>query len=276
MRPLEILIPILLVLYLVWPQPRPWIIRLAPLLAVAAVALHWFIEGYRWQMIPLYLLTLALAAGSVMKTTKKNGRRKFAAALTLILLAFSTALPILLPVPKIPAPRGDFSVGTRLVELTDTSRMEIYSGRSGEPRRFMIQAWYPAALSSEDSLAPWMADAALFTPAISGMIGMPFFFLDHLALAKTPAFQSPQISDSAGRFPLIIFSHGWKGFSASNTSQAIELASRGYVVIALHHTYGAITTVFADGTVVPFNPAALPADENDPNYEEVARKVDEQ
>jgi pimeloyl-ACP methyl ester carboxylesterase len=92
-------------------------------------------------------------------------------------------------------------------------------------------------------------------------------------LTKTPAFVSPQIAESAGPFPLIIFSHGWKGFSAASTGQAIELASHGYVVIALHHTYGAITTVFPDGTVAPINPNALPAEDDDPNYEEIARRL---
>jgi pimeloyl-ACP methyl ester carboxylesterase len=105
------------------------------------------------------------------------------------------------------------------------------------------------------------------------MLDLPPFFLDHLALTKTPAFISPQIAESADPLPLIIFSHGWKGFSAASSGQAIELASQGYVVIAMQHTYGAITAVFPDGTVAPINPDALPAEEDDPNYEEIARRL---
>jgi pimeloyl-ACP methyl ester carboxylesterase len=72
---------------------------------------------------------------------------------------------------------------------------------------------------------------------------------------------------------MILFSHGWNGFNAQNTGQAIELASHGYVVISTQHTYGAVITVFPDGTVAPNNPKALPENADDPNYEVVARKL---
>ena len=42
------------------------------------------------------------------------------------------------------------------------------------------------------------------------------------------------------------FSHGWNGFAAQNSAQMVELASHGYVVAALQHTYGAMVTVFPD------------------------------
>ncbi len=99
---------------------------------------------------------------------------------------------------------------------------------------------------------------------------MPPFFLDHLALVKTPAYINAQIADSEKPFPVILFSHGWKGFNAQNTGQALELASRGFVVIAVQHTYGAVITVFPDGTIAPNNPNALPDDSDAPDYEEVA------
>ncbi|MBS4033281.1 MAG: hypothetical protein KGZ85_02345, partial [Ignavibacterium sp.] len=48
------------------------------------------------------------------------------------------------------------------------------------------------------------------------------------------------------------------------------------VVIGLQHTYGAVITVFPDGTVAPNNPRALPEDADDPNYEVVARVLVDQ
>jgi len=272
MRLMEIVIPILLSVYLLWPRPRPLLIRLTPALALTITAAHLYFEGYRWQMVPLYFLTLLLVIVSLKRPSETKHHPGFAAYLTLILVLVSTSLPLLLPIPRIPPPSGPYQVGTNSYEMTDASREELYSGRSGEPRHFMIQVWYPASVTPADTQAPEFADAAVYTPAISQLIGMPSFFLDHLAL-KTPAYQSAQIADSASLFPLVIFSHGLKGYSASNTSQAIELASRGFVVIAMQHTYGAITTVFPDGTVAPNNPNTLPADENDPNYEVAARKL---
>jgi pimeloyl-ACP methyl ester carboxylesterase len=140
----------------------------------------------------------------------------------------------------------------------------------------MAQVWYPAKITSRDVPAAWMPHAKIFTRAIARYINFPSFFLDHLALIKMPSYQDAAISDQDDNFPVIIFSHGWSGFNTQNTSQAIELASHGYVVISIQHTYGAVMTVFSDGTIAPGNPKTLPEDENDADYELVARKLVDQ
>lgn len=272
MRPLEISIPALLAVYLVCRHPRPLWIRLLPAAALILTLFHFSQEGYRWQMIPLYTITPMLAMTSLAKFTTPTDWPATAPYPTLFLTALCTALPILLPVPKIPAPNGEYPAGTRIFELTDPSRRELYSGFD-EPRRFMVQAWYPGDISSANDLAPWMANAETYAPAIAAYIDLPPFFLDHLSLVRVPAYQDAEPDRSKGSHPLILFSHGWNGFNSQNTSQALELASHGFVVIAIQHTYGAVTSVFPDGTVAPNNPQALPEDENDPDYEIVARKL---
>ncbi len=276
MRPLEALIPVLLTGYLAWPHPRPMLARLLPAFALVATLIHFAIEGYRWQMIPLYMLAPLLAISSLTKITSATDWKSLASYLTLILVALSTALPILLPIPKIPTPGGPFQVGTSIYELNDTSRRELYSGKD-ESRRFMIQAWYPAEIKLTDERAPWMANAEIYAPAIATYINLPSFFLDHLALVNIPAYTNAQPAVSTqGGFPVILFSHGWNGFNAQNAGQALELASHGYVVVGVQHTYGAVLTVFPNGTIAPNNPNALPEDANDPNYEVVARKLVDQ
>jgi hypothetical protein len=143
MRPIEILIPVTLTIYLAWPHPRPLIVRLFPALALVLTLIHFFIEGYRWQMIPTYVLTALLAISALIKIQSPTDWNPLVSYLTMIPLAISTALPILLPVPLIPIPSGPYQVGTRIYELTDPSRKEIYSGKD-EARRFMIQVWYPS------------------------------------------------------------------------------------------------------------------------------------
>lgn len=270
MRPLEILIPALLVLYLAWRHPRPLVIRLAPAFALIVTLLHFAIEGYRWQMIPLYALTPLLALSSLTKLFRADDWRPIASYLTILLVAFATALPTLLPIPRIPTPSGPFQVGTRSFEFIDESRKELYSGKD-EPRRFMVQIWYPADVQPTDTRAPWMENAEIFAPAIATYIDLPSYFLDHLMLTDIPAYQNAEAATGDEAFPIIFFSHGWNGFNAQNAGQALELASRGYVVVGVQHTYGAVVTVFPDGTVAPNNPDALPRDGKDPNYEEVAR-----
>ena len=272
MRFFEILISILPSIYLLWRHPRPLLIRLFPALALVITLIHFAVEGYRWQMIPLYILSSLLAISSLTKLMGTNDWPPLASGLTFVLVALATVLPILLPVPRIPTPSGSFQVGTSTYEMVDEARKEIYSGKD-EPRRFMIQIWYPADAKNTDQRAPWMSHAEIFAPAIATYIDLPSFFLNHLALVKIPAFVNATLPDSEPPFPVIFFSHGWNGFNAQNSGQALELASRGYVVVGIQHTYGAVVTVFPDGTIAPNNINALPVDANDPNYEEIARKL---
>ena len=271
MRPIEFVIPLLVAVYLLVPGPCSFIIRILPTSALLLILIHFFVEGYRWQMLPIYALTLILTATTFFSLDVKPP----ASYMTLILLAISTAIPILLPVPSIPTPSGPYQVGTRIYELTDPARKEIYSGKD-ESRRFMIQIWYPSEIEAGDQRAPWMSQAEIFAPAIAGQIGMPSFFLNHLALVKIPAYIESKVARSDQAYPIILFSHGWNGFNAQNTSQALELASHGYIVIGIQHAYGAVITLFNDGTVAKNNPAALPAGAPTEEYETAAHILSDQ
>ena len=281
MRPFEILIPITLATYILWPfftgRENPRLVTTLPILATALICAHLLIEGYRWQMIPLYALTgiILLTATPKLFQSAMGAFKRLSwvgAGLlgTLCLLAVSTALPALLPVPNVPAPSGPFPVGTQTFVLTDNSRRELYSGQD-EPRKFMLQIWYPANPDSDTPHASWMNDAPIFARGIATYLGFPEFFLNHLELVKTPAFQDAQPEPSSSGYPVIVFSHGWNGFAAQNTGQALELASRGYVVVATQHTFGAVVTVFPDGEIANNNPAALPDGIPDDEYDHAAR-----
>ena len=271
MRLFEVLIPSLLFLYLIWKWPRPLWIRFLPAFACFILLLHFIIEGYRWQMVPLYVLTVVITVLFLFRIELK----RIGSLLALIFLAGGTALPTLLPVPSIPPSSGPYQVGTRIYELTDVTRQELYSGKE-ETRRFQIQIWYPSEPEPFDTRAPWMPKAKIFAPAIATYIHMPSFFLDHLQLVKMPAYQDSKVARTEYEYPVILFSHGWNGFNAQNTGQAIHLASHGYVVVGVQHTYGAVITVFNDGTVAHNNPSALPRGAPDEEYEAAARKLAQQ
>jgi predicted dienelactone hydrolase len=286
MRPIEILIPSTLSIYILWSlltgRATPRTINFLPLLAIALISVHLLVERYRWQMIPLYVLAgilaltavphLAQATAGEFNRLSGSGVGRLGA---FILLAVSTALPALLPVPSILTPSGPYQVGTRTLLLVDDSRRELYSG-VGEPRKFMVQLWYPANPGPNNQHAPWMNDATIYGRAISKYLGLPGFFLDHLALAKTPAWQDAPLKPTDGGYPLILFSHGWNGFAAQNTGQAVELASRGFVVVALQHTYGAVVTVFPNGEIAYNNPSALPNGAPEDEYDTAAHLLADQ
>ncbi len=57
-------------------------------------------------------------------------------------------------------------------------------------------------------------------------------------------------SDADGRYPLVVFSHGAFGISASNTSTYSELASNGYIVCSISHPYHSMYTIDTDGNFI--------------------------
>ena len=291
MRPLEIAIPLLLALYRCWPllhRRRPPALGILPTFTLIVMITHNRVEGMRWQMYPLYAFTVLVffmslpaflrARGEGETLVRPTGYRLLGLIAALGLLAVSTALPVLLPVPSVPAPRGPYAVGTFTRLLVDQARPEIYSGRD-EPRKLMVQVWYPAQLPPlEAQPAAWMPDAKVVAPEIAEYIGLPRFFLDHLALAKTSSYENLPPAREGGPYPLLVFVHGWNGFRQQGTFIMQELASQGYVVASLDLPYGARMVVFPGGSVAPNNPAALPPSRSLPQdeYEAVARKLVDQ
>lgn len=82
-------------------------------------------------------------------------------------------------------------------------------------------------------------------------------------------FWYPEANDQ--KYPLILFSHGAFGFSGSNYSTCMELASHGYVVASIGHTHQAFFTLDTNGKLTTADPdfiakaTRINADE-DPNH----------
>lgn len=89
--------------------------------------------------------------------------------------------------------------------------------------------------------------------------------------ALTVEFWYPKEADKT--YPLVVFSHGAFGFSGSNYSMFAELASNGYVVASIGHTYHAFYTTDTNGklTIVDssfINRAIEISSVNDTQHEE--------
>jgi dienelactone hydrolase len=279
-RPLELTL-LLVVLY---RCARPQLAGRAasPFVVAAAVAVagavHVLVESPRWQMAPLYL---AAAAASV-SAARTGARRRAApgtatgprAGLTCTAIAAAAAVGALaawaLPVPHLPEPSGARPIGTTTVELTDPDRLARYGERPTSPRRLVAQAWYPTAAAGGPSA--WVPEGAAFGRAVADWLEVPGPVLDHLGLVRSSATIDAPLAGS-GPLPVVVYVHGWGGFRSVQATLAEALASHGYVVVALDHTYGAVATRFTDGEVVPIDPSALPADASSPEHDEASRTL---
>ncbi len=63
-------------------------------------------------------------------------------------------------------------------------------------------------------------------------------------------FYYPATATMGEQFPLVVFSHGAFGYYQSNTSTYMELASNGYVVVALDHPHHAFFTEDTEGKMI--------------------------
>jgi acetyl esterase/lipase len=225
---------------------------------LAAFVAHWQIEGLRWQMIPVYLAALGLAVGDILSVERRLDwpRRISRGLFGLSGLALGAILPLALPVPELPVPPGPEPIGTVSLEIVDTEREETY-GPPGPGRRLMAQVWYPAlATAGGSEPIPWSGDWDVVAPAVSNLMGFPGWFLSHTGYTQSHASSSASVA--TGTFPVVVYSHGWTGFRTNAVYQIESLVSSGFIVVAIDHTYLAVTTRFPDNEVVPYNPDALP------------------
>ena len=241
-----------------------------------AVVTQLQVEGYRWQMLPLYLAAVGLAAGDIFYLDRDLpiSSRIFRGSFGLLGVGLLVLLPLVMPVPTLPVPPGPQPIGTTSVELVDDDRLDPYgSVAETSPRRVVAQVWYPSASPPGGMRVPWSADWDVVAPAIARELGLPSWFLSHTRFTLSSSTADAIVAP--GAFPVVIYSHGWTGFRTIAVNQAEALASNGYVVIAIDHTHGSIATRFADGAVVYHDPTALPevAEVGEEAYAEAAERL---
>lgn len=66
-------------------------------------------------------------------------------------------------------------------------------------------------------------------------------------------FWYPDIDEGSDEFPLVLFSHGSFGYRGSNLSTFEDLASNGYVVCSIDHSYHAFFAQHTDGSTALVN-----------------------
>lgn len=222
--------------------------RTAPLrtiaLVVAGAAIVLFagvaFAQHRWQAIPL-LVFGALLLSVTWRRRSVPLPHPFAVVAILTLAVASYAPLYLFPVSPLPAPEGPYPVGTRQFDVHDANR----------GRQLQVIAWYPAVTTPAAKRRPYFSDREVeeLAPSIAKNFGYPDFLLSHLGWLPTNSYTDARIA--SGKFPLVIFSHGYWSYAAQNTSLMEALASHGYIVLSLAHQQDSADIRFTDGTFMP-------------------------
>ena len=157
--------------------------------------------------------------------------------------------------PYLPEPTGPCPVGTRSLWLTDTSRPDPWAAEV-TARELMVSLWYPAA-TPDGRRAQYMTPAESELQLTSGGItGVP---PDMLSTVRTNAADGAEPAGHQHGLPLVVLSPGFTNPRSTLTAMAEDLASHGYVVAGIDHTYESYATAFPDaGHDVP-GPRGTPA-----------------
>ncbi len=149
-----------------------------------------------------------------------------------------------------PSWSGPYLVGSTALHMIDANRGEPHTEDPNDQRELMVRLFYPTAGSPDASRL------AVVTERRWEFLGREQVIDNHRLRKSNYEGVTWDVQldvnplSLAVPAPLLVFSHGY-GFSAEqHVIIAAELASRGYVVASITHTYGAYFSEFPDGRVI--------------------------
>jgi platelet-activating factor acetylhydrolase isoform II len=128
--------------------------------------------------------------------------------------------------------RGKHVIGVRTLALEHKNQIDILNSEGGKDplynRKLTVEMWYPADL-------PVGTEALVTYEEVMGTRGDSLRPLIPFTI-KGRAFRNAKPKRAEGKFPLIIVSHGYVGSRYLMSYLTENLASKGYVVVAIDHT----------------------------------------
>ena len=117
----------------------------------------------------------------------------------------------LVPAYQFPNQWGPFEVGVRKYQWFDMERMRLVP----------TTIWYPGIPGSQPKAK-------------------------YLVLIEGNAYSNTLADTSGAPYPMVLFSHGFRGVAVQSVSFTEFIASHGYVVVAMDHTGNTLTDFFSD------------------------------
>jgi dienelactone hydrolase len=133
----------------------------------------------------------------------------------------------------LPQPSG---VGTTSIHLVDQGRADPW--KPDRKRELMISVWYPARDTNRHPRAPWATPG--LGPVIDAFMSDPVVGIPSGAVnwgGATAGHVNAPVDRKPGGRPVVLYSAGSGGPRFSSTSLVQDLASHGYVVITIDHTF---------------------------------------
>lgn len=144
---------------------------------------------------------------------------------------------------EFPKLTGKFNVGTHIFHWVDDKRIEDLIPDSTQQRELLVQAWYPADHDASE-LYQYAPDLLRAWKLGLESSGFPVAHVNQVEGIKVHAKPNAPLLSSSSPYPLILFFHGYVAFRTAYTAYCEELASHGYIVVVIGHTYYSQLSVF--------------------------------
>ncbi len=134
------------------------------------------------------------------------------------------------------AARGNFQVGVRTQVMEHPDQLDILNATPTNPnprytRKLTLEVWYPASLAAGEREHTVYTDVLGSGPGNAARPNTPFQFPGRAARDAAPR----PAGTASARYPLVIVSHGYPGSRLQMSYLTENLASKGYVVVAIDH-----------------------------------------
>ena len=215
--------------------------------------------GYKWQNVPYVIICIYLLAKQYFKFQINNRLVKFVTtSIGILLFLSSLLLNYYLPIPSFESNNSQYSVGYEEIYIEIENRnqpkafIELSNLKEGGNRALLVDVYYPSNEPTKsvqlfkNTQSNWGEFVIKYLNRTWGL-NIPTFVLSHLNLSYFDVGQ--KITIASEDFPVVIYTHGWAGEKIFATDQLLEIASSGYVVVAIDHTGLSMFTDLPTGTI---------------------------
>lgn len=211
--------------------------------------LHLAIDGWRLQMAFLYCLLFYFIVEYIINPDggRKLNKMLYFRVLVMVLVVFylvlMISLPLLIKRYEMPKPLGKLNVGAMDIEFTDKSRLEMFTANPIDNRKLRVRIWYPTDENS-GKLISYRENSFTRSEGVSMLL------FSHLNEVKNYAQKNVSLSRTRDKYPVIVYSHGLNfGSKEMSTFFGESLASFGFIVFSIDHSYQSLPVEFTDKTI---------------------------
>ncbi len=155
-------------------------------------------------------------------------------------------------IPQLLPPTGPYRVGVLNLQAVDSTRSELLTEDPSDLRTVSAQVWYPAR--PDDSARPEKYRTREMTRAAASFLGWPILFNSFFELVDSHSFPASPPDGSDAPYPVILYHHGYGGFTRVHVALIEDLVSHGYVVASIGHAFESMFLETPSGGLILFDP----------------------